>query len=91
MSVFGVQNSFKFPFCLGLFPAHLFIDFGIDMSMFGTSKSWFSHGRYCKKRLVMEIVFSEFRDGFSSFLEASGNVFLIYLALKTDLKTEGFL
>ena len=39
----------------------------------------------------MEIVFSEFRDGFWCFLDALGIVFLDFQALKTGLKTKRFL
>ena len=35
----------------------------------------------------MEIDFNEFRDGLYRFLETLGAMFLIFLALKTDLKT----
>ena len=43
MSVSGVQNALKTVLCLGLFPEHIFIDFGLEFSTFGTSKSLFSH------------------------------------------------
>ena len=39
----------------------------------------------------MEIVFNELRDRILSFLEALGAAFLIFWALKADLKIKGFL
>ena len=47
--------------------------------------------RTLKKRLFMEVLFNEFRGGFYSFWKALWAVFLLLFALKTDLKTKGFL
>ena len=49
LSVFHAQNALKIVLFLGLFLCYLFSDFWLDFSTFGTSKSWLSHGRYCKK------------------------------------------
>ena len=64
MSVLGVQNVFKIVLFSNLFPGHLLIDFWLEFSMSGTSESLFSHGRYCKNRFLMEIVFKEFQTCF---------------------------
>ena len=58
--------------------------------MFGTSKSLFSHGKYCKSLLFMEIVFKEFRCRFSVFFGCLGTVFLIFFGLGNKLENETF-
>ena len=58
---------------------------------FGTSKSCFSQGRYCKNRFIMELVFNKFQDRCLLIFERLGNCFLFFLALKTSLKTQRFL
>ena len=58
------SRRLKFHFVSGLFTGHFVIDFWIEISTSGTSKSRFSHGRYCTNRLFMEIVFNAFRDRF---------------------------
>ena len=39
-----------------------FIDFWLENSMFGISQTRFSHGKYCKNRLLVEIAFYAFGD-----------------------------
>ena len=51
-------------FIFRLVSRELFYRFLTRFSTFGNSKSWLSHGKYCKNRLVMEINFNEFRDRF---------------------------
>ena len=89
MSVF---KWFKIRFCcLGLFPDPFL---SISDSIFrclGLPNRGFRMEGIATNRLFMEIVFTEFLYGLLSFFEALGTVFLIFLALKTDLKTEGFL
>ena len=53
-------------------PGYFLIDFWIEISMLGTSRSSFSHGMYCKKRLFMEIVLNEFRNWILLFLDSLG-------------------
>ena len=54
-------RTLKFRLFFGRASRSLFIDFQIQFSIFGTSKSWFSPRRYCTNRRFMEIVFNEFQ------------------------------
>ena len=68
------------------------VDFEFEFSTFGTSKSSFPHGRYCKNRNCMENDFKEFQYRLLMFSHALEIVFfLISQALKTILKTKRFL
>ena len=74
MSAFQAQNTLKIVLYLSLFLGCLVIDFWLDFSTFGTSKLLFSHWRYCKNRLFVEIVLREFRNGFLVFLWGLGSL-----------------
>ena len=50
-----------------------FIDYWFEISMFGASQTRFWHGRYCKNRLLMEIVFNAFWDWFLLFFGSLGS------------------
>ena len=87
---FWVSEYLEIRFLCGLVSRSSFYSLGPPK--FGTSKSWFSHGKYCENRFFMEIVSNEFRDRFLLFfLTSSITVFLIFLALGTGLKTQRFL
>ena len=73
---------------MDLFAGHLFIDFCLEISMFGTSKSLFSHGKYGKKRLFMEFVFKEFLDQLLVFFKWLGNRFSDFLRFENKLENE---
>ncbi len=74
----------------GWFPGHLLNDFCIDISTFGTSKSRFSHRRYCKNRFLVKIAFNRFRAGFLMFFDSLGSFFSDFFNLENRSKTEGF-
>ena len=56
--------------------------------MFGTSKSSFSRRRYCKNRLVMEIVVKELRYRFLVFAGCIGSRFSDFFDLGNKLGNE---
>ena len=78
MSVFQPQNPLKFVLFLSLFLCYLFIDFWLDFATSGTSKSWFSHWRYCKNRLFVESFLKNFGIAFYCFFDALRSVFLTF-------------
>ena len=88
--IFGVQNMLKIVFLLALFLGCFFSDFCLVFSMFGTSKSLFSHWRYCKNRLFMKFVFIEFREWFSVFFGCLGSRFSDFLCLENKLENKTF-
>ena len=53
--------------------------FGLEAARHpGASQTRFWHGRYCKNRLLMEIVFNAFGDWFLLFCESFGSYFIDY-------------
>ena len=90
VAVFGDQNAHNFCLFSFFFAGHLFIDFGIEISTFGTYKSWFSHGMYCPNRLFMEIVFKELRDRCLVFCGCLGSHVSDFLSLENKFEHNMF-
>ena len=80
------SKTLKFHCVSGFFPSHLFIDFWIETSTFGTSESRLSHGRYRKNRLFTKIVFNDFWDRLLSFLRCFGDRISDFLGLVNRFK-----
>ena len=84
----STQTAYYFCF-QGLFPGHCSTDFCIEISTPGTPKSGFSHGKYCKNWLFMDIVCNECRDRFLLF-GSLGDSFSDFLSLESRLGNRRF-
>ena len=73
-------------FFVSLFSGHLFIDYWLEFSTFGTSKSRFSPGMYCKHWFFTEIVFYELRHRSLPFFGGLGGQFSSFLSLEDRLE-----
>ena len=62
--------------------------FELKFGRFGSRKTKFSYGMYCKSPLFTEFVFQGFGVDFYSLLEALGAVFLVFGALEGGLNIE---
>ena len=90
MSVVGVQKCVKNRFIVRLVSRLFFSDFCIEFSTFLTNRC-FRMECTAKIDVSWKSFLVNFGMDFCCLSEALGAVFLTFLALKADLKTEGFL
>ena len=82
------SRSLKFHCCFRACFQVIFLSLSESKFRFGTSKSWFSHWRYCKNRLFVEIVFKEFRNRIWVFFWCLEIRFSDFLGLENKLENE---
>ena len=89
--IFLSSKTLRFRVFYGLLSGHFFIGFCIEISTLGTSISRFSHEGIAKIGFPWKSFLMNFEVDSVRCLDALGTGFVVFWALKTDLKIDDFL